>query len=114
MTEKELKELRELAQQCCDVWANILGLHQWSIYVEVVDGELTELPEPDYNSHIAAAKVVVPTGDAWKSIYKDFWAPYSMEAHIISQLLNIMGIFPEASMYHLARVLAELKNRGDI
>ena len=114
MTTEELAKLRELAQQCCDVWSDILGLHQWSIVVEVVDDDLKELPETEYNPHIAAAKIIVPTGDRWKELYKDFWAPYSMEVHIIAQLLDLMGVFPSVSTYHLARVLSNLKSRGDI
>ena len=117
MTTEELTNLRELAQQCCDTWANILGLRQWSIVVALEDKtDLIEIPDVEYDALIASAKVTVVTGDAWKQVYPDFWAPYNMEVHIIYQLLRIMMDEPvgHTYIYHLARVLFDMKNRGDV
>jgi hypothetical protein len=61
---------------------------------------------------VAAAKIIMPTGDAWQKVYPDYWAPYNMEVHIIAQLLELMT--PETkpmTRYYLARVLFGLKDR---
>ena len=120
MTTEELSKLREAAQQSCNKWAEALGLQQWNIVVEVIDEDkdLDELPRLEYNQDIASAKVQLVTGDTWKKIYPNFWAPYSMEVHIVAQLLALMLredtcdlITLPLATYHLARVVVSLNNQ---
>ena len=113
MEKEELGKLQEVMQRCCDDWVNVLGLQWWSIVVEVTDDTTMDMiPSLQYDKYVAAAKIIMPTGDAWQKVYPNYWAPYNMEVHIIAQLLELMT--PETkpmTRYYLARVLFGLKDR---
>lgn len=113
MKKEELMKLQEAMQQCCNDWVNVLGLQCWSIKVEVYDESFAaELPKLKCDPSVASAKITMPTGDVWKSIYPDFWAPYNMEVHLVAQLLELMMPKTEPmTRYYLARVLFGLKAR---
>ena len=113
MEKEELMKLQEAMQQCCDDWVFILALQRWNIKVEICDDIFAaELPALEYDPSVAAAKITMPTGDVWKSVYPDFWAPYNMEVHLVAQLLELMAPKAEPmTRYYLARVLFGLKAR---
>lgn len=120
MEVKELEQLQNAAQQSCDRWANILGLQQWNIVIKVLDEDenLRELPKLEYALNIASAKISLVTGEVWKKLYPDFWAPYNMEVHIVAQLLTLLLIqeyivdLVTPSIYHLARIIIGLNDRA--